>query len=67
MREDTADPRSLLPTGEHGRIAAIDAIRGLALLGIFAVNIQSFSEPFAEFLLPRPVEGSSTTPAPSES
>lgn len=33
------------------RVLAIDAARGFALLGIFAVNVQSFGEPFGEFIL----------------
>lgn len=39
------------------RIDSIDAVRGLALLGIFLVNIQSFGEPFGAFIQSKPSEG----------
>jgi uncharacterized protein len=44
----------LTPIVPHTRIHAIDAVRGFALLGIFLVNIQSFGQPFGEFILPAP-------------
>jgi uncharacterized protein len=42
------------PTREQDRLLTIDAARGLALLGILMVNIQSFAQPFGEFMIPRP-------------
>ena len=42
------------PIERRDRVIAIDAARGFALLGIFAVNVQSFGEPFGEFILGRP-------------
>lgn len=36
------------------RIDAVDVARGLALLGIFLVNVRFFSEPFGSFLEMRP-------------
>ncbi|WP_043933107.1 DUF418 domain-containing protein [Bacillus sp. EB01] len=34
------------PTREKGRIASLDAMRGLAILGIYFVNMMSFHSPF---------------------
>ncbi|MDZ4797156.1 MAG: DUF418 domain-containing protein, partial [Bryobacteraceae bacterium] len=36
------------------RLLAIDVTRGLALLGIFSVNIQLFAEPFGTYMQPGP-------------
>ncbi|RPE77177.1 DUF418 domain-containing protein [Vulcaniibacterium tengchongense] len=33
------------PTAEHERIEALDALRGLALLGIFLMNVEQFGAP----------------------
>lgn len=38
------------PVEKTARIDAMDVARGFALLGIFCVNILSFSSPFAEFV-----------------
>jgi uncharacterized protein len=43
---------SHLPVREHERIIALDVLRGVALLGILAMNIRSFSGPFATYLNP---------------
>jgi len=42
------------PVADSDRLIAIDATRGLALLGILLVNVQSFGEAFGRFLRPRP-------------
>lgn len=42
------------------RLHAIDACRGLALLGIFMVNMDFFSRPFGEMITGAPPEGSSS-------
>ena len=44
----------LSPIEPGSRIHAIDAVRGLALLGIFLVNIQLFGMPFGEMTRPQP-------------
>ncbi len=41
---------SSVPVRDSERIGAIDATRGLALLGIFMVNIMLFSQPFGRFV-----------------
>jgi uncharacterized protein len=41
-----AAPRPLGPVQEGERIAALDVLRGFALLGIFMVNMQFFTMPF---------------------
>jgi uncharacterized protein len=42
----------LAPVGERERLLPVDAVRGLALLGIFAVNIWGFAYPFAAMMNP---------------
>ena len=44
--------RSDGPTGASGRIASLDVLRGFALLGILAMNIQVFSMPAAAYINP---------------
>lgn len=43
---------STAPVTESARVDAVDAARGLALLGIFCVNIQLFAEPFGSMMSP---------------
>ncbi|CAE7418834.1 yxaH, partial [Symbiodinium necroappetens] len=38
--------------GEPNRILTIDVVRGVALLGIFAMNIMTFAMPFAAYMNP---------------
>jgi uncharacterized protein len=47
------------PVKESARIDAIDAVRGFALLGIFLVNIQFFSNPFGKLMEGVPPENAS--------
>ncbi len=47
------------PVERKERVLAIDAARGFALLGIFAVNVQSFGEPFGKFISGVPGENES--------
>ncbi len=48
----------LAPTAPTERIQAIDAVRGFALLGIFLVNIITFSDAFGTFMdMQPPVDG----------
>src|SRR5262245_42394133 len=49
------------PVEETRRLTAVDAARGFALLGIFLVNIRSFSEPFPLTMDPSPREGDPLT------
>jgi uncharacterized protein len=50
--ESTALPAPAGPVRESERIAAIDVLRGFAILGILVVNIQSFSMPDAVIFNP---------------
>lgn len=69
MTEETADrsdrPAALAPVEPHDRIAALDALRGLAVLGILAVNAAAFALPFMVYddpaLAPFPVQGANAT------
>lgn len=54
---------TLNPVDPRTRIHAIDAVRGMALLGIFLVNIQIFGEPFGKMILHAPAPGESLTDA----
>ncbi|MGO1720373.1 MAG: DUF418 domain-containing protein, partial [Luteimonas sp.] len=47
MTPDPPAPPEPLPGSE--RIGLLDALRGLALLGIFVVNIEWFTRPWQEF------------------
>lgn len=53
---------TLAPVADSQRLPALDTARGFALLGILMVNIQSFGEPFGEFIAFRP-EGEQGWPA----
>lgn len=46
---DDSSGAVLAPTGVHERIGLLDGLRGLALAGIFVVNIEWFSRPWQEF------------------
>ena len=46
---DEGSGAGLAPIGAHERIGLLDGLRGLALLGIFIVNIEWFSRPWQEF------------------
>jgi len=48
----TTDIAALKPIGESNRILTIDVIRGVALLGVFAMNIIVFSMPYGAYLNP---------------
>jgi uncharacterized protein len=44
-----AEPADILPSG---RIATLDIVRGIAVMGILAMNIVAFSMPFAAYINP---------------
>lgn len=48
MRQDYATPVTLAPVAARERIAALDIIRGLALLGIALMNVEWFTRPISE-------------------
>ncbi|MFQ5741628.1 MAG: DUF418 domain-containing protein [Acidobacteriota bacterium] len=50
--EAPAEPRRLRPVAEAERIAALDVLRGFALLGILVMNIQAFSMIMAAYINP---------------
>ncbi|MEC7535177.1 MAG: DUF418 domain-containing protein, partial [Pseudomonadota bacterium] len=46
-----AAPDQAVPTAVSGnRIASLDFIRGIAVMGILAANIVSFGQPFAAYM-----------------
>src|SRR4249919_101962 len=55
----SADHLALAPIRGEERIQALDVIRGVALLGIFLMNVEWFNRPIAdlEFGLPQHVSG----------
>ncbi|MBD3838295.1 MAG: DUF418 domain-containing protein, partial [Brevundimonas sp.] len=57
----TTEPTGLAPVEAPARIASLDVMRGLAVLGILAVNVVSFGLPFMVYgdadLSPFPVTG----------
>lgn len=48
---------ALGPIAPRERIAALDVLRGLAIAGIFVVNMQFFAMPLVDLLVPAPPEG----------
>ncbi|HEY7313222.1 MAG TPA: DUF418 domain-containing protein [Gemmataceae bacterium] len=52
-----AAPTMLTPVGSGERIASIDVLRGVALLGILTINIWGFALPSVVFLDPRAAGG----------
>ncbi|MHC4991247.1 MAG: hypothetical protein ACYTGC_09725, partial [Planctomycetota bacterium] len=53
-----ATPTPLRPVGERERIYALDVLRGMAILGIFFVNMQFFAMPLMDAIaIGRPVAG----------
>ncbi len=61
---DSDAPRAssipLSPTKRNERILALDAARGLAILGVFCVNVQVMAMPLAEIFSPKIPDGAST-------
>lgn len=51
------------PVASQWRVAALDVARGVALLGIFVVNVQSFAEPFSAFMAREPESDDALTVA----
>jgi uncharacterized protein len=54
MTEDTeaAAPELAVPVTSEGRVASLDFIRGIAVLGILAANIVAFGQPFQAYMYP---------------
>lgn len=50
MTSETAEKGRPVPGGE--RIASLDLVRGIAILGILAANIVAFGQPFSAYMYP---------------
>ena len=50
--EQAVSPDQAAPAGAVNRIASLDFIRGIAVLGILAANIVAFGQPFTAYMWP---------------